>query len=188
MDLREKCFVFYGADYTGFYKDAEAFEFHPDMICYLSENSLDCLMDQKDWKEIPRERLIKMYDAETAETIREKVRSKLEEEGCPGKTDEGFIGFLTKNLFSSLQWACVETLLIDIDLEAEYRDYFSRKNVCLTTVRLTKPVREISGNQILAARRILTDNGVDADDADYVLQALGCALLDVELFSESRKD
>lgn len=183
MDLREKCFVFYGADYPGFYKDAEAFEFHPDRICYLSENSLDCLMSQKDWKEIPRERLIKEFDAETAETIREKVRCKLEKEGCPGKTDEGFIGFLTKNLFSSLQWACVETLL-DINPEAEYRYYFARKGECITTVRLTKPVREISGNQILAARRILTDNGVDADEADYVLQALGYALLDVELFSE----
>ena len=41
---------------------------------------------------------------------------------------------------------------------------------------------EIRDEHIKKAERILVDNGIDADEASIVLQALGYALLDVELY------
>ena len=43
-------------------------------------------------------------------------------------------------------------------------------------------VRDVSQENIKAAEKVLVDNGIEADEAATVLQALGYALLDVELY------
>ncbi len=43
---------------------------------------------------------------------------------------------------------------------------------------------EITEEQVKGAMRILVDNGVAEDEACVVMQALGYALLDTELFPE----
>lgn len=43
---------------------------------------------------------------------------------------------------------------------------------------------EITPDQIKAAKGVLIDNGVDEDEADSVLQAIGYVLLDTELYPE----
>lgn len=42
----------------------------------------------------------------------------------------------------------------------------------------------ITEERIEAAERVLTDNGIDADEAETVLQAIGYVLLDTELYPE----
>jgi hypothetical protein len=37
---------------------------------------------------------------------------------------------------------------------------------------------------VRAAENVLIDNGIDADEADTVLQAIGYTLLDMELYPE----
>jgi hypothetical protein len=39
-------------------------------------------------------------------------------------------------------------------------------------------------NKIAAAEQILIDNGIDEDEASTVLQAIGYALMDMELYPE----
>lgn len=43
---------------------------------------------------------------------------------------------------------------------------------------------EITKGMIENAERILVDNGIDRDDACVVLQAIGYAILDTELYPE----
>ena len=38
--------------------------------------------------------------------------------------------------------------------------------------------------QIKAAEQVLIDNGIDPDEADIVLQAIGYTLCDIELYPE----
>lgn len=42
----------------------------------------------------------------------------------------------------------------------------------------------ITKEQILKAEQILIDNGIETDEAEIVLQAIGYVLLDVELYEE----
>lgn len=44
--------------------------------------------------------------------------------------------------------------------------------------------KAITKDKIEAAKRVLVDNGIESDEADTVLQAIGYALLDKELFGE----
>lgn len=44
--------------------------------------------------------------------------------------------------------------------------------------------REVTDADIEASEKILVDNGLDTDDACVVLQAIGYALLDAELYPE----
>ena len=46
----------------------------------------------------------------------------------------------------------------------------------------------ISTEGISKAEEILVDNGIEEDEADTVLQAVGYALLDTELYSEDKDD
>ena len=46
----------------------------------------------------------------------------------------------------------------------------------------------VTPESLKAAEQVLVDNGIDADEADTVLQALGYALLDTELYPESLGD
>lgn len=43
---------------------------------------------------------------------------------------------------------------------------------------------EITTAHILAAEQVLADNGIEADETSTVLQAIGYALLDTELYPE----
>lgn len=43
--------------------------------------------------------------------------------------------------------------------------------------------KTVTRNEINAAMRVLVDNGIEEDEAETVMQALGYALLDAELFS-----
>jgi len=47
--------------------------------------------------------------------------------------------------------------------------------------KLEIDVKDVSKHQIDAALKVLTDNGIEADEAPIVLQALGYALLNREL-------
>jgi len=55
---------------------------------------------------------------------------------------------------------------------------------------LLEPVKNIHHNgliseeKILAAEAVLVDNGIDPEEADVVLQAIGYTLLDTELYKE----
>ncbi len=42
----------------------------------------------------------------------------------------------------------------------------------------------ITQSQLDAAEKVLTDNGIDPEEAATVLQALGYVLLDIELYPE----
>lgn len=44
---------------------------------------------------------------------------------------------------------------------------------------------KITKHQIAAAEQVLSDNGIEADEVTTVLQAIGYALLDMELYPES---
>lgn len=46
----------------------------------------------------------------------------------------------------------------------------------------------ISKNDITKAEKILTDNGIEMDEAQTVLQAIGYALLDTELYGNEKSD
>ena len=43
---------------------------------------------------------------------------------------------------------------------------------------------ELTTAHIIAAEQVLVDNGIEADEAGIVLQAIGYALLDTELYPE----
>ena len=45
--------------------------------------------------------------------------------------------------------------------------------------------RKVSVMDIIMAEQVLVDNGIDRDEADTVLQAIGYALLDTELYPEN---
>lgn len=45
----------------------------------------------------------------------------------------------------------------------------------------------ISADQIESAKSILADNGIESDETETVLQAIGYALLDMELFPEEEE-
>lgn len=46
---------------------------------------------------------------------------------------------------------------------------------------------KISEDRITAAKKVLADNGIDVDETEIVLQALGYVLLDTELFPEENE-
>ena len=46
----------------------------------------------------------------------------------------------------------------------------------------------ISKEAIKKAEQVLIDNGIEADEADIVLQAIGYVLLDEELYPEEEED
>ena len=46
----------------------------------------------------------------------------------------------------------------------------------------------ISKEDIIRAEQILIDNGIDKDEASVVLQAVGYALLDLELYDEENDE
>ena len=41
----------------------------------------------------------------------------------------------------------------------------------------------VTDERLRRAEKVLTDNGIQADEADIVLQAVGYALLDTELYA-----
>lgn len=45
--------------------------------------------------------------------------------------------------------------------------------------------KKVSVMDIVMAEQVLVDNGIDRDEADTVLQAIGYALLDTELYPEN---
>ena len=45
--------------------------------------------------------------------------------------------------------------------------------------------RKVSVMDIILAEQVLVDNGIERDEADTVLQAIGYALLDTELYPEN---
>lgn len=45
----------------------------------------------------------------------------------------------------------------------------------------------VAGEKVVAAKQCLVDNGIDPDEAETVLQALGYILMDKELFPEAEK-
>lgn len=45
--------------------------------------------------------------------------------------------------------------------------------------------QKVTEEDIKRAEQVMIDNGIDPDEADVVLQAIGYALLDVELYPES---
>lgn len=47
---------------------------------------------------------------------------------------------------------------------------------------------KITEENIKRAQQVLVDNGIEPDEANEVLQAIGYVLLDVELFPESNRD
>ena len=51
-----------------------------------------------------------------------------------------------------------------------------------STIQLSRT--EVSRDQIKDAEQVLIDNGIEEDEANIVLQALGYALLDTELYPE----
>lgn len=71
---------------------------------------------------------------------------------------------------------------------AEDHAYISDDNVTyeLAVVNASVKLEEhkISKRKINAAEEILIDNGVEAEEAEVVLQAIGFALLDVDLYPE----
>lgn len=50
--------------------------------------------------------------------------------------------------------------------------------------RYIKSSYNITEDRIKKAEGVLIDNGVDPDEADMVLQAIGYVLLDIELYPE----
>lgn len=55
-----------------------------------------------------------------------------------------------------------------------------------STIQLSRT--EVSQNQIKDAEQVLIDNGIEEDEADAVLQALGYVLLDTELYPDAGDD
>lgn len=47
--------------------------------------------------------------------------------------------------------------------------------------------RKVTSYQIWKAERVLSDNGIESDEVDTVLQAIGYVLLDTELYPEEDK-
>ena len=54
----------------------------------------------------------------------------------------------------------------------------------LKTLRVMKGTFNITKADIRKAEKVLIDNGIDKDEADVVLQAIGYVLLDTELYPE----
>ena len=49
-------------------------------------------------------------------------------------------------------------------------------------------VAQVTNEKIKSAEQVLIDNGIDKDEADTVLQAIGYALLDTELYGNEQAD
>lgn len=74
-------------------------------------------------------------------------------------------------------------------IDDNFEDIKCSKNVvvggCGGKKKAVKSSSEISLDKIKKAEQILIDNGIEEDEADVVLQAIGYALLDKELYSEN---
>ena len=49
-------------------------------------------------------------------------------------------------------------------------------------------VAQVTNETIKSAEQVLIDNGIDKDEADAVLQAIGYTLLDTELYGNEEAD
>ena len=49
-------------------------------------------------------------------------------------------------------------------------------------------VAQVTNETIKSAEQVLIDNGIDKDEADAVLQAIGYTLLDTELYGNEQAD
>lgn len=49
-------------------------------------------------------------------------------------------------------------------------------------------VAQVTNEKIKSAEQVLIDNGIDKDEADTVLQAIGYVLLDTELYGDEEAD
>ena len=56
------------------------------------------------------------------------------------------------------------------------------RRTAATVCTTTEGAEHVNQENIKAAEKVLVDNGIEADEAATVLQALGYALLDVELY------
>lgn len=81
----------------------------------------------------------------------------------------------------------IDKSAIDVDVDGDHA-YISDDNVTYEFAVVSTNVKlknhKISKRSINAAEEILVDNGVEADEAEVVLQAIGFALLDVDLYPE----
>ena len=110
-------------------------------------------------------------------------------ETCDGKarvldvcnTKDEAMGFAHADI---AQWAderAGEHIVVDFDkMSARYMD--GTDNGCEWKIECRDIVADLTETQIEDAKQCLIDNGIDEDEAETVLQALGYILLDVELF------
>jgi hypothetical protein len=82
-------------------------------------------------------------------------------------------------------------IIITINVDKEHYNNFNRDvndfldNLNLSEIHDVKVNEGITDEKIKKALQILEDNGIDKDECEVVLQALGYALLDEELFEEN---
>lgn len=75
-----------------------------------------------------------------------------------------------------------DSIVVDFDkMSVRYKD--GTDNGCEWNIECRDIVSDLTEKQIGDAKQCLIDNGIDEDEADTVLQALGYILLDVELYN-----
>lgn len=100
----------YEGDYSGegyIYKDYDAFENHPDEICYLAEGAFDEKGEYADFLTVEE---AKNYPGETHNTIVEQVRDAWGEDYM--LTDEQ-VEYFAKDVFGIADWAHISTYLTE---------------------------------------------------------------------------
>lgn len=111
-------------------------------------------------------------------------------ETCDGKarvlevcnTKEGAEAYVRADIESWADERAGEDIVVDFDKMSAYYEY-NTDNGCewnIEEVELPIPSAEC----IKKAEQVLIDNGIEEDEADTVLQAVGYTLLDVELYPD----
>ena len=73
-------------------------------------------------------------------------------------------------------------IFLDGHFVVEYAEFYYDKDIC--EIRRRAVSDRITPDNIQKAEQVLIDNGISADEAQTVLQAIGYALLDFELYPQ----
>ena len=90
-------------------------------------------------------------------------------------------GFVHADIVNWADERAGESIVVDFEkMSARYTD--GTDNGCEWNIECRDIVVDFTETQIEDAMKCLIDNGIDEDEAETVLQAMGYILLDVELF------
>ena len=99
------------------------------------------------------------------------------------KTREEAKNYVDEDIKEWIDQRADEGCECDFDKMAAWYDYDSSQRCEWNIEEVDFAMSPIHKSKVKAAEKVLVDNGIEEDEASTVLQAIGYALLDVELYS-----